>query len=245
MPKLYKVGGCVRDKILGIESNDIDFTFVLDDLNESVEEGFAFMEKWMTDRKFEIFLSTPAMFTIRARFPKDNINAGLIADFVMARKETGYIEGTRKPILALGNLEDDLIRRDFTLNAIAEAEDGTLIDLYNGIEDLNDRILKTPLPAAQTMMDDPLRILRALRFSITKGFVIHSDIWRAMEQGPILNKLEKTVSKERIREEVMKMMKHNTVMTMKTFMHIERSIPGFLNLVFGNDMWLKPTLEKR
>ena len=107
MPELFKVGGCVRDQILGIESKDIDFTFVVDNLNMSVEAGFASMYKWMSDQGFQIFLSTPDCFTIRAKFPKNDPNSGLVADFVMARKEIGYMEGTRRPILALGTLEDD------------------------------------------------------------------------------------------------------------------------------------------
>jgi poly(A) polymerase len=243
MPKLFKVGGCVRDGILGIDSKDIDFTFVLDNLDQTVEQGFQDMEKWMTDRNFQIFLSTPDMFTIRAKFPKGDVNEGLVADFVMARKETGYKPGTRQPILVLGTLEDDLIRRDFTLNAMAIADDGTLIDLFKGAEDLDSKILRTPLPAAQTMMDDPLRFLRALRFAITKGFTIHEDIFKAMEQPAILEKLEKVVSAERIRDEVFKMMKADTVKTLELFRQVEDILPGFTALVFGRGLWLKPTFE--
>jgi poly(A) polymerase len=243
MPQLFKVGGCVRDSILGIDSKDIDFTFVLDNLDQTVEQGFSDMEKWMTDRGFQIFLSTPEMFTIRAKFPKDDPNAGLVADFVMARKEIGYKPGTRQPILVLGTLEDDLIRRDFTLNAMAVSEDGDLIDLFNGKQDLEDRILRTPLPAEQTMMDDPLRFLRALRFAITKDFVIHPDILTAMEQKEIVDKLFKVVSAERIREEVFKMMKADTVRTIKLLTDIDEFIPGFIDLTFSRGLWLKPTFE--
>jgi tRNA nucleotidyltransferase/poly(A) polymerase len=161
----------------------------------------------------------------------------------MARKETGYKPGTRQPILVLGTLEDDLIRRDFTLNAMAIADDGTLIDLFKGAEDLDSKILRTPLPAAQTMMDDPLRFLRALRFAITKGFTIHEDIFKAMEQPAILEKLEKVVSAERIRDEVFKMMKADTVKTLELFRQVEDILPGFTALVFGRGLWLKPTFE--
>jgi len=243
MPELFKVGGCVRDSFLGIDSKDIDFTFVLDNLEQSVEQGFTDMETWMADRKFQIFLSTPEMFTIRAKFPKGDPNEGLVADFVMARKEIGYVEGTRRPILALGTLEDDLLRRDFTLNAMAVDEDGNLIDLFGGQEDLKEGILRTPLPAKQTMMDDPLRFLRALRFSITKDFSIHPDILVAMMQPDILEKLKHVVSAERIRDEVFKMMKADTVKTLELFVKIENSIPGFTALVFGRGLWLKPTFE--
>ena len=244
MPKLFKVGGTVRDELLGLSSKDIDFTFVLDNLEQTVEKGFKDMEQWMTDRGFQIFLSTPDMFTIRAKFPKGDPNEGLVADFVMARKEIGYKEGTRQPILVLGTLEDDLIRRDFTLNAMAVSEDGDLIDLFDGKLDLAAKVLRTPLPAEQTMMDDPLRFLRALRFSITKGFTIHSDIFKAMEQPQILEKLEKVVSAERIREEVFKMMKADTLKTLELFREVEDILPGFTALVFGRGLWLKPTFEQ-
>lgn len=243
MPQLFKVGGCVRDELLGIESKDIDFTFVLDNLDQTVEQGFSDMEKFMTDEGFQIFLSTPEMFTIRAKFPKGDPNEGLVADFVMARKEIGYKPGTRQPILALGTLEDDLIRRDFTLNAMAVSEDGELIDLFNGKQDLEDRILRTPLTAEQTMMDDPLRFLRALRFSVTKCFDIHPDILTAMQQPDIVDKLFHVVSAERIREEVFKMMKADTVKTLELFADVEQLVPGFIEMTFSRGLWLKPTFE--
>lgn len=247
MPTIVKVGGCVRDALLGITSKDIDFTFVLDDLSQSVKEGFDYMENWMKERNFQIFLSTPEMFTIRAKFPVGDPNEGLVADFVMARKETGYIEGTRKPILVLGTLEDDLIRRDFTLNAMAEDAEGNLIDLFGGREDLAKGILRTPLDAHITLMDDPLRIMRALRFSITKGFTIDDSIWVAIhrKRNPqILEKLEKVVSAERIKEEVFKMLKHDTVKTLELFREVEDTLPGFTALVFSRGLWLKPTFEQ-
>ena len=246
MPQIFKVGGCVRDGILGIDSKDIDFTFVLDNLDRTVEEGFDIMTQWLEHKEFTIFLSTPEMFTIRAKFPKGDPNEGLVADFVLARKEVGYKEGTRQPILELGTLEDDLVRRDFTLNALAIAQDGTLIDLFGGQEDLRKGLLRTPLDAHITMMDDPLRILRALRFSITKGFTIDDSIWVAIhrKRNPqILEKLEKVVSAERIREEVFKMMKADTVKTLELFREVEDILPGFTALVFGRGLWLKPTFE--
>lgn len=243
MPQIFKVGGCVRDKLLGVESKDIDFTFILDDLDQTVEEGFQSMKSWLAHEAFSIFLSTPDCFTIRAKFPKGHKNEGLVADFVMARKEIGYIDGTRQPILVLGTLEDDLIRRDFTLNAMAEDDEGNIIDLFGGKKDLERKFLRTPLPAKQTMMDDPLRFLRALRFSITKGFDIHHSIFKAMEQPDILEKLEKVVSAERIREEVFKMMKHDTIASLELFREVETTLPGFTKLVFSRGLWLKPTFE--
>lgn len=246
MYRIYKVGGCVRDKLLGLESKDIDFTFVLDDTYKSVEDGFREMTEWMEKNGFTIFLSTPDCYTIRAKFPNDHKNKGMVADFVLARKEVGYYEGTRRPILELGSLYDDLIRRDFTLNAMAEDEDGSLIDFFGGKDDLfydGHGLLRTPLPANQTMMDDPLRLIRCLRFKMTKGFHISDDIWLAMGNHEILSKLEQTVSGERIREEVYKMMKLDTVGTILLFNKVEDMNPGFLKLMFKNGLWLKPTFE--
>jgi tRNA nucleotidyltransferase/poly(A) polymerase len=245
MPKIFKVGGSVRDELLGVDSKDIDFTFVLDNLDQTVEEGFESMTDWLTREGFGIFLSTPDCFTIRAKFPKGHKNEGLVADFVMARKEVGYKPGTRQPILELGTIEDDLIRRDFTLNSLAISEDGTLIDLFGGVSDLKDGILRTPLDPRVTMMDDPLRILRCLRFSITKGFEIDDSIFVAMSQPEILEKLRTTVSVERIRDEVFKMMKHDTISSIRLLTNVDKElIPGFFELVFSKGLWLKPTFEQ-
>jgi poly(A) polymerase len=239
MPKIFKVGGCVRDRLLGVDTNDIDFTFVLDNLDRTVEEGFDIMTKWLEHKEFEIFLSTPECFTIRAKFPKEHKYAGMVADFVMARKEVGYVEGTRRPILELGTLEDDLIRRDFTVNAMAEDEDGNLIDLFNGQMDLERMILITPLAPKVTFEDDPLRIIRAIRFSITKGFrlsYLDYFIYNFDYEGKM-----GVVSIERIREELLKCFKHDTLKTLT----ILNQNPKLRDYIFKNNiLWLKPTFEK-
>ena len=90
MPKIFEIGGCVRDELLGIHTKDIDFTFVLDDLTKSVDEGWDLMLEHLKSEGFKIFLETKDCFTVRAQFPKDHKHEGLIADFVMARKEIGY-----------------------------------------------------------------------------------------------------------------------------------------------------------
>jgi poly(A) polymerase len=245
MPQIFQVGGSIRDFIMGVKSKDIDFTYVLDDCNQSVEAGFSDMTKHLQDNGFEIFLSTPDCFTIRARFPKNHVHAGLVADFVMSRKEMGYVSGTRKPILALGSLHDDLLRRDFTVNAIAQDLDGTLIDPFGGVYDIEKRVLITPLDPMITFMDDPLRVLRCCRFSITKGFKIHSSVMDAMSQPDLLEKLKSVVSGERIREEVTKMMAKDTSASLRLLHKVDAELaPGFLDIVFSKGLWLKPTFEK-
>ncbi len=238
--KIFEVGGCVRDELLGLESKDIDFTVVLDDTSLSVDEGWDKMLKWLRSEGFELFLETKDCFTVRGKFPKGHKNEGLVGDFVMSRKEVGVIPGTRKPILELGTLEDDLMRRDFTVNSLCKDEDGKIIDLFEGVYDLRTKVLRTPLDPMITLLDDPLRMLRGLRFSITKGFIIDSKLWDSMLDPRVLDKLKEVVSHERMREEITKMMKHDTIKSLKLL----NKIPGLMEVVFSNGMWLMPTTKK-
>jgi tRNA nucleotidyltransferase/poly(A) polymerase len=244
--KMYEVGGCVRDEILGLKSKDIDYVAVPnDELIKDISSAhtmFGILEGYLREEGFELFLVTPDCFTIRAKFPKNHKHSG-VADFVMARKEVGYIPGTRQPMVVPGTLRDDLIRRDFTLNALAKDEDGNIIDMFEGMWALDNGILITPQDAITTMSDDPLRLLRAFRFSITKGFDISPRIWETCFVDEIVEKLEKVVSQERIRDEVYKMMKHDTLKTLDLFEKIKKSNPKILEIMFGRGMWLKPTTE--
>jgi tRNA nucleotidyltransferase/poly(A) polymerase len=246
MFRMYEVGGCVRDEILGLKSKDVDYVAVPSETllgkYKDAHEMFVILETYLTNEKFEIFLSTPSCFTIRAKFPKGHKYEG-VADFVMARKEIGYVEGTRQPIVVPGTLYDDLIRRDFTLNALAKDEDGNIIDMFDGMWALENKILMTPQTAWMTMLDDPLRLLRAFRFSITKGFDISPRIWETCHVDEVIDKLEKVVSQERIRDEIFKMMKHDTLKTLDLFEKIKHTNPKILEIMFGKGLWLKPTTE--
>lgn len=243
MFKFYEVGGKVRDEILGLESKDVDYTVVpsnslLEQYTEA-EDMFGILVTYLRETKFEIFLITPDCFTIRAMFPKDHKYSG-VADFVMARKEVGYTPGTRTPIVKPGTLYDDLERRDATLNALAKDEDGTIIDYFNGLTHLKYGILRTPLDPIKTFDDDPLRIIRFIRFSITKGFTIPDDIWKVMRGYDYENKMG-VVSTERIREELLKCFKFDTLKTLRTL----TEYPGLMNYIFKNNLlWLKPTMEQ-
>ncbi len=244
---LYEVGGCVRDGILGLKSKDIDYVAVpsdglLIDVS-SAHDMFDILGTHLKEGGFELFLVTPDCFTIRAKFPKEHKYQG-VADFVMARKEVGYVPDTRQPIIVPGTLYDDLERRDFTLNALAKDENGEIIDYFEGMWALENKILLTPLDPKITMMDDPLRLLRAFRFSITKGFTISPRIWETCLMDGIVEKLDKVVSQERIRDEVFKMMKHDTLKTLELFEKIRKINPKLLEIMFGRGMWLKPTTEQ-
>ena len=241
--KFYEVGGKVRDEFLGLESKDVDYVAVPNELllekyNEA-SDMFQVLGEHLRSEKFEIFLETPSCFTIRARFPEGHRYQG-VADFVMARKEIGYLSGTRTPIIKPGTLYDDLERRDFTLNALAKDHDGTIIDYFNGIEDLKKGYLRTPLPCTITFDDDPLRILRAIRFCITKGFWIGPAMDSIIQDYEYVGKMG-VVSTERIREELFKCFKYDTIKTLKTL----HEYPALRNYIFKNNiLWLKPTMEQ-
>ena len=240
---MFEVGGKVRDEILGLDSKDVDYVAVPNDKLlqdfDTAESMFSMLEQYLKDEKFEIFLVTADCFTIRAKFPKGHKYSG-VADFVMSRREVGYIPGTRTPIVKPGTLYDDLERRDFTLNALAKDEDGKIIDFFNGLQDLRDKILRTPLPTEITFNDDPLRILRAIRLSITKGFTIPGTMGLTIESYNYEQKMG-VVSTERIREELFKCFKHDTLETLKVL----NEFPTLKTYIFKDSgLWLKPTMEQ-
>lgn len=243
MFSFYEVGGKVRDELLGIQSKDFDYVVVpdMDRLTKgsTVEDVFNLVVEDLKLKGFEIFLITPKMFTIRAKFPTGE-HKGRVADFVVARKELGYKHGTREPIVVPGTLYDDLQRRDFTVNALAKDGEGKIIDYFGGIKDLNAKVLKTPIRGSITFTDDPLRLLRAIRFSVTKNFYISNEVDSYISYFDY-NKSFGVVSEERIREELHKCFKHNTLATLK----ILEKYFNLKNYIFSKThLWLKPTNEK-
>lgn len=244
--KIFNVGGSVRDKLMGLNPKDFDYVVVLDNTeNTTIEQGYSIMKNYLIAEGFTIWLETESMFTIRAKFPTNYKFKG-DADFVLARKELGYDSDSRRPRLVLGSLYDDLARRDFTVNAMAEDEDGVIYDPFGGKKDLENKLLRTPLPAVTTFLDDPLRAMRAFRFKVTKGFKFHREIYKALNNTKVLEKYSEVVSKERTREELFKMFKHDSIFTMKLLIEADKDYcEGILDICFGKDgMWLKPTFEK-
>jgi poly(A) polymerase len=239
MPDIFEVGGKVRDELLGLQSKDADFAFVLtpdEAENQSIEQAFEFMHDWMGLMGFQIFLSTPDCLTIRAKF----LNNRQTADFVLARRELGYIPGTRRPVAVPGSLEDDLRRRDFTVNAIARSAGGELVDLFDGQKDLADKVLRTPLDPMVTLADDPLRALRAVRFAVKLEFRLAPNLVEALH-NPALPELMAVVSTDRIREELTKAMKIDTWGTLQLLQQLpEALVRDWLD---RPKMWLMPTVK--
>lgn len=234
--KLYEVGGKIRDEFLGINSKDVDYSVIIDDKTLNLKTAYKLFVEQIKTEGYSIKVESPDVLTVRALFPKTHKYSG-IADFVIARKELYYPEGSRRPVCELGNLEDDLLRRDFTVNALAKGENGEIIDLFNGIEDLNDKILDTPADPLKTFRDDPLRVIRGMRFSITKGFELSPRVQEAIRE---LGRegLEK-VSIERVRDELDKCLRYSTYSTLKYLNYMEQELHFDLNEYAFNNTGLK------
>jgi tRNA nucleotidyltransferase/poly(A) polymerase len=232
--KIYEVGGSVRDKFLGLNPKDFDF---------SVEApSFAAMSSFITNTHDKVFLEKEEFLTIRAMKGKE------IFDYVMCRKDGTYSDARHPDKVIPGTIIDDLSRRDFTINAMAIDHDtGETIDPFNGREDLKNKILRCVGSTRDRFSEDPLRVIRAIRFCITKEFVPSNEIKDVFlgldEDEDWPNKILSSVSIDRIREELIKCFKFDTEATMKFF--ILNLSSKYCLLFRETDLWLKPTTEKK
>lgn len=189
----YVIGGYVRDFYLQRASKDIDIVT----LGSGIQLAEKVANKLKPHPKVAIFKN---FGTAQLKFKKYEI------EFVGARKES-YRADSRKPLVETGTLEDDQNRRDFTINALAlglnKHNYGELIDPFNGINDLKQKIIRTPLDPSVTFSDDPLRMMRAIRFSTQLGFEIEAKTLQAIAKNKDRIKI---VSAERISDELNKIM---------------------------------------
>jgi len=189
--KLYLVGGYVRDRLLGRKRTDIDCTVLGDALSFAETVARHFRSKAILYERFRT-----------AMVPIGDYHV----EFVGTRKEV-YQEDSRNPITFDGTLEDDILRRDFTVNALAVPlvgpDRGTIIDLTGGLADLERQILRTPRPPLETFNEDPLRMVRAARFAAQLQFRIADDAFEAIKQ---MAERITIVSQERITDELLKIL---------------------------------------
>ena len=189
---VYVVGGYVRDLLLSKQDKDLDILVMGD--------GVLFA------RRVAAALGIPTVVTFE-RFGTAMVPLrGGKVEFVGARKEQ-YHPGSRKPEVTAGTLEEDLLRRDFTVNAMAVSLNneryGELLDPLGGMKDLGAGLLRTPLDPVQTFADDPLRIMRAIRFAAQLGFSIEPATLAALSA---MREHLKQISQERITDELLKIL---------------------------------------
>lgn len=189
----YVVGGYVRDIMLRRPSTDVDFVTV----GSGIEVAYEVARR-LKGSHLSVFRNYGT-----AQVKRRSVEL----EFVGARKES-YHRESRNPVVEDGTLDDDIARRDFTVNAMALCVNagrfGELIDRYNGIDDLRRGLIRTPLDPDVTFSDDPLRMMRAIRFATQLGFEIVDETFNAIRRNA--RRIE-IISKERVADELMKIMR--------------------------------------
>lgn len=239
-PKIYQVGGSVRDLLLGRKAHDIDYAVEI--------SSFAALEKWIESVQGQVLHKKPEFGSIKVRWSGSDFKAAAgksersersstskVYDFTTCRTDGKYTDGRHPDMVAIGTIEQDLKRRDFTINALAvpcifnaktttiepmvtpsnvTTSSHNILDLTGGLQDLKEGKLKCVGLTRDRFYEDSIRLLRAMRFSITMDLKLDSDIVSAFEDAELISRLD-LVSRERILDEINKCFACSTLKTIQ------------------------------
>lgn len=240
MIKLYEVGGSVRDRLLGLEHNDIDYAVECENYEEMKRnvEGKLGMK---------ILSEKPEYGTLKAIKGQKNKSV----DFSICRKDGNYSDGRRPDKIEVADILTDLSRRDFTMNAIAifqssyssnlkqkeQEQKEEIIDPFGGVRDIRLKIVRCVGDTKTKLMEDPLRLLRALRFAVTKNMNLDEEIYTVMKDPAFIERLSScNLSIERRTEEIKKMFSYDTVSSLQIF----NTLPLTIQTILLKDIKLIP-----
>ena len=230
----YEVGGAVRDDVMGIPTDDVDFAVTA--------PSYEAMKAHLEGQGFRIFQEREEFATIKAKVPDGHPlqKRTLVADFVLARRDGPSSDGRRPDYTEPGSLEDDLARRDFTVNAIAKDIDGNIIDPHNGLADIESRTLRFVGDPMARVNEDGLRVLRGFRFMVTKQLTPDPETWRALTSDVAVERLA-GVSDNRVAKELDKMLAYDT----PGAVHLLGQLPPkMLDAIFRDGMRLTSNQKK-
>lgn len=249
--KLFLVGGTVRDYLISNQSKpskDIDFAVEAPDFHTMVGH-------LCDDYQYTHYQSREQFGATRGSIPLDKVQnkfgvflakhegPSVPADFTLCRSDGHYTDQRHPDTITPTDIKTDLSRRDFTMNAIAVSEEGRIIDPYGGTRDIQDKRISTVGDPNERFKEDPLRMLRAVRFAITLpgDFNIEDGTGEAIIQNSFLIE---TVSEDRIREEFNKMLSHNWLETVAILSIVFTELVKHIKHAYPK-LWLRCTSESR
>lgn len=246
--RMFLVGGSVRDHVMGRPAfKDLDFAVEASSFDEMILK--------LRDMGLKVWQVRPEFVTLRGALPYSALAGKYIfadepkdpgavvnADFTLCRAETMYSDKRHPDTVTPTTIESDLSRRDFTVNAIAMREDGTLFDPHNGKHDATLHVLRAVGPACDRFEEDPLRILRAVRFAVTHGMRLDVDIKWALSQTSIVDSIS-TLPVERVREELNRALSHSWLRTMRMLIE-EHPLLGQAIDRWWDNLWFRATTEE-
>lgn len=267
---LYAVGGFVRDVLmnkydkLGItyRAKDLDFSVPVGEYIKDYDDLIQFC--YSIDNDCDIkFRDTPELREREKRFGRlivgfntnklgwsaeqwekmhNNLPKKLYCDVLLSRNEGDYRDGRHPEYVKFCSLNEDLKRRDFTINSLAvDDRTGEVIDLFDGIRDIKNKTISTIRDEHDTFSEHIIRVLRALRFCVTRGCTLDNEIWTDLfiNSKDYANLLKQDIFESSIREELNKMFKFNTPLSLSLIYSLPREIQNSL----FNKIWLKATVE--